>query len=368
MNDRQLHDEIERYLNGEMSREERLAFDVLRKDNAEVGRQVNEHRQFVGLLKQYNERRELEQRLNAIHQEIDVHALKEELTDRPSWVVQLWRNHHSKISVAASIAIFAMLGTLFFTGYFAGHDSNYTQLRMQLENYKRSTDKLNRSTNALLHDIKAGKRVIEPAKFGGTGFAVSANGYVVTNYHVVNGADSVYVQDAAGESFHARVVYTEPQYDVALLRIDDSTFKSQSALPYTLKRTQSDLGEDVYTIGYPRNDVVYGKGYLSSSTGFHDDTTAYQVSIPVNPGNSGAPLLDNKGNIIGIISGKQSLMEGAAFAVKSEYLLKAIKNMPVDSANKKIVLNSKNTLASLTRAQQIKKVQNYVYQIKVYSH
>ncbi|WCT10814.1 S1 family peptidase [Mucilaginibacter jinjuensis] len=368
MNDRQLHDEIERYLNGEMSRDERSAFDVLRKNDAHVERKVNEHRQFVGLLKQYNERRELEQRLNAIHQEIDVHALKEELTIQPSWVVQLWRNHHSKISVAASIAIFAMLATLFFTGYFAGHDSNYTQLRMQLENYKRSTDKLNKSTNALLHDIKTGKRVIEPAKFGGTGFALSSNGYVVTNYHVVNGADSVYVQNATGDSYHARVVYSEPQYDVAILRIDDSTFKSQAPLPYTLKRVQSDLGEDVYTIGYPRNDVVYGKGYLSSATGFHDDTTAYQVSIPVNPGNSGAPLLDNKGNIIGIISGKQSLMEGAAFAVKSEYLLKAIKNMPTDSVNKKIAFNSKNTLASLSRAQQIKKVQSYVYQIKVYSH
>lgn len=367
MNDRQLHDEIERYLTGEMSREERTAFDLLRKDNADVERQVNEHRQFVGMLKQYNERRELEQRLNAIHNEIDVHSLKEELTINPSWIVQLWRNHHSKISVAASIAIFAMLATLFFTGYFAAHDSNYTQLRMQLESYKRSTDNLNKSTNALIHDIKTGKRVIEPAKFGGTGFAITANGYVVTNYHVVKDADSVYVQNEAGDSYHARIVYTEPGYDVALLRIDDSTFKAQTPLPYTLKRIQSDLGEDVYTIGYPRNDVVYGKGYLSSATGFHDDTTAYQVSIPVNPGNSGAPLLDNKGNIIGIISGKQSLMEGAAFAVKSEYLLKAIKNMPADSANKKIVLNNKNTLASLSRAQQIKKVQNYVYQIKVYS-
>ncbi|NCD68962.1 trypsin-like peptidase domain-containing protein [Mucilaginibacter agri] len=367
MNDRQLHDEIERYLSGEMSREERAAFDALRKDNADIERQVNEHRQFIGMLKQFNERRELEQRLNAIHNEIDVHSLKEELTVHPSWIVQLWRNHHSKISVAASIAIFAMLATLFFTGYFKGHDSNYTQLRMQMESYKRSTEKLNNSTNALIHDIKASKRIIEPAKFGGTGFALTANGYIVTNYHVVKDADSVYVQNETGDSYHARIVYTEPGYDVALLRIDDSTFKAQNPLPYTLKRAQSDLGEDVYTIGYPRNDVVYGKGYLSSATGFHDDTTAYQVSIPVNPGNSGGPLLDNKGNIIGIISGKQSLMEGAAFAVKSEYLLKAIKNMPSDSVNKKIVLNSKNTLASLSRAQQIKKVQNYVYQIKVYS-
>lgn len=368
MNDRQLHDEIERYLNGEMSRDERSAFDMLRKNDADVERQVNEHRQFVGLLKQYNERRELEQRLNAIHQEIDVHALKDELTIQPSWVVQLWRNHHSKISVAASIAIFAMLATLFFTGYFAGHDSNYTQLRMQLESYKRSTEKLNKSTDALIHDIKSGHKIIDPARFGGTGFAVSTNGYVVTNYHVVKDADSVYVQNAAGENYHARIIYSEPQYDVALLRIDDSTFKSLSPLPYAIERVSSDLGEDVYTLGYPRSNAVYDKGYLSSSTGYKDDSTSYQVSIPVNPGNSGGPLLDNKGNIIGIISGKDSHMDGSSFAVKSEYLVKAIKNMPADSVNKKPMLNSKNTLASLSRKQQIKKLQNYVYQIKVYSH
>lgn len=366
MNDRHLQDDIERYLKGEMSREERLSFDALRKENKDVDRQVNEHRQFIGMLKQYNLRRELESRLNAIHQEIDVHSLKEEVTIRPLWVVQLWRNHHSKISVAASIAIFAMLATLFFTGYFADHNSNYTQLKMQVESYKRSTDKLNNSTNALLHDIKSGKRVIEPAKFGGTGFAISANGYLVTNYHVINGADSIYVQNDAGDAFHAKVVYTEPHYDVAVLKIDDSTFKSLNPLPYSFKKAKSDLGEDVFTVGYPRNNAVYDKGYLSSSTGFHDDTTSYQVSIPVNPGNSGGPLLDTHGNVIGIISGKQTLVEGAAFAIKSEYLLKAIQNIPADSLNQKISIANKSSLASLSRTQQVKKLRSYVYQVKVY--
>ncbi|MCJ8208884.1 serine protease [Mucilaginibacter sp. RS28] len=366
MNDRDLQDEIERYLNGEMSAQERAAFDILRNQDSELDRKVNEHRQFIGLLKQFSERRDLEQRLNAIHADIDVHALKEELTERPSWVVQLWRNHHSKISVAASIAIFAMLTTLFFTGYFNDHSSNLTQLRMQIKQQEQRTAQLDHKTNALINDIKKGKKVMEPAKFGGTGFIISPNGYLVTNYHVINGADSVYVQNAAGEAYHAKVVYTEPQYDVALLKIDDTTFRNFTALPYSIKKAESDLGEDVFTIGYPRNDAVYGKGYLSSSTGFHDDTTAYQVSIPVNPGNSGGPLLDARGNVIGIISGKQSLMEGAAFAIKSQYLLKAIKNMPPDSISKKINLTNKNTLASLNRTQQIKRIKNYVYQVKVY--
>ncbi|WDF56993.1 S1 family peptidase [Mucilaginibacter sp. KACC 22063] len=366
MKDRHLHEDIERYLKGEMSREERISFDALRKENKAIDREVNEHRQFVGMLKQYNERRELEQRLNAIHQEIDVQALKEEVTVHPNFIVKLWRNHHSKISVAASIAIFAMLGTLFFTGYFRGNNSNYTQLRAELNNVKQRTDRLSHATTSLKNDLEKGRRVTDPAKFGGTSFMISPNGYLVTASHVVNGADSVYVQNDAGEAYHARVIYTDPRYDVALLKIDDTTFKAAAALPYSIKKADSELGEDVLTLGYPGNSLVIGSGYVSSANGFRDDTTAYQVSIPVNPGNSGAPLLDNKGNVIGFISGKERQVEGAAFAIKSQYLLKAIHSIPADSVAKKININSKNTLASLSRKDKIKKMKNYVYQVKVY--
>src|ERR1700755_266625 len=116
MRDEQLLEVIERYLNGDMNADERKAFEQLRIENAEVDGRVIEHQQFTGMLEQYGERVELEKRLNAIHHEIDVHAIEEEVTIRPSWIVELWRHHHSKISVAASIAIFAVLGTLFFTG------------------------------------------------------------------------------------------------------------------------------------------------------------------------------------------------------------------------------------------------------------
>src|ERR1700680_1117190 len=107
MSDNYLLEVIERYLNGEMSKDEYARFEVLRNENPEVNSLFNEHKQFTGLLKQYGERLELEKRLDAIHSEIDVCTLKEELMIHPSWIVQLWRTHHSKISVAASIAIFA---------------------------------------------------------------------------------------------------------------------------------------------------------------------------------------------------------------------------------------------------------------------
>lgn len=368
MSDNQLTELIERYLNDEMSHDERIEFELLRKNDAAVDSRVTEHKQFIGLLKQYGERLELQKRLDAIHDEIDVHALKEEVTIHPAWIVQLWRHHHSKISVAASIAIFAILSTLFFTGKLNSHDSRFVELRDEVNRIKVSNDQLKKTVNTSLINAKVTRpKPSNPGNFRGTGFALSSNGYIVTNYHVIKDADSVYVQNAMGESFHSKVIYTEPQNDIAILEINDSTFKNLGAVPYNFKKSSTDLGENVFTFGYPGGEVVFGPGALTSATGYQGDTTEYQVSIPVNPGNSGGPLLDDKGNVIGIINGKQTQVAGAAFAVKSSYLLKAIQNIPSDSLTKSLTLNSKNTLAGLSRPQQLKKLKNYVFMVKVYN-
>lgn len=362
MRDEQLIEAIERYLNGEMSADERNAFEQLRRENAELDTRVIEHQQFTGLLKQYGERVALEKRLNAIHEEIDVHAIAEEVTIHPSWIVQLWRDHHSKISVAASIAIFAVLATLFFTGYLNNNNS-YTELSREVGRLNRSTTDMKKDINA----IKKGNRVIAaPDKSRGTGFAITSNGLIATSFHVVNGADSIYVQDVAGRSFKVKVVYNDPQSDVSILKVIDTTFKNLGQIPYTFKRSESDLAENVFTFGYPQDSPVYGDGRLTSANGLNGDTLDYEISVPINPGNSGGPLLDSKGNVIGIVRAKETRLEGMHFALKSSYLLNAIKSIPEDSLTKVPVLNTENTLAKLTRQQQVKKIKPYVFMVKVY--
>lgn len=357
---------IERYLNGDMTAAERAEFEVLRKRDANVDSKVVEHKLFVGLIKQYGERIELEKRLDAIHNEIDVHALKEELMIHPNWIVSMWRHHHSKISVAASIAIFAILSTLFFTGKLNNHQSNYEKLSEEIGRIKKSQATLEGRTSGLLKDMKGRKTNASPGKYRGTGFALSSNGYIATDFHVIDGADSVYVQNSSGESFHAKVIYTEPQYDIAILQINDPAFKELGNVPYNFKKSLSDLGEEVYTFGYPSGEENCAPGYLTARNGHSGDSTEYQVSIPVNPGNSGGPLLDNKGNLIGIISGRQPDVAGAGFAKKSAFLLNAIQNIPSDSLSKDLTLSTKNTLAGLSRPQQVKKLKNYVFMVKAY--
>lgn len=364
MNEDQLINEIERYLNGEMTKEERARFETLRGENAEVSSKFAEHKQFMNLIKQYGERLELERRLDAIHSELDVEALEDEVKIHPSWIVNLWRNHHSKISVAASIAIFAVLCTLFFTGYLNNREMDYVELKGKIINLEHSTHRL----SSQLNHLNGGRMVnVNMGSFRGTGFAISSNGCIITDYHVIKDADSVYVQNIQGKSYKVKILYSEPSADIAVLEIADSSFKSLGPLPYDFKKSESPIGEGVFTIGYPRDAMVLGPGYLTANTGYKDDSTSYQVSIPANPGNSGGPLLDSKGNVIGIISGKETNIEDAAFALKSSYIIKAMQDIPVDSLKKKdISFNSKNTLANLNRVQQIKKLQNYVFMVRVY--
>ena len=360
MNDGKLLEEIERYLNGEMTATERKQFETLSNSDAAIAAKIAEHKEFVKTLKMYSDRLALENRLNAIHDEIDVHTLTEELMVHPSWVVRLWRNHHSKISVAASIAIFAVLCTLFVTGGFNDQEAKYVQLSRKVGNLENSTRQLKQKVAQT-----AGRTAsYSMDKLRGTGFAITSNGLIATAYHVIRGNDSVYVQNTAGRLFKAKVVYTEPESDIAILKIADTAFKNLAAIPYTFKRSESDLAESVYTYGYSQDAGVYGEGKLTSANGLNDDSLDYQISVLVNPGDSGAPLLDARGNIIGIINGKETHLEGMNFAIKSSYLLDAIDSL--NKSDNKVYLNTKNTLSTLNTVQQLKKVRNYVFMVKVY--
>ncbi len=361
----------DRYLNGELTPAERLEFEKLRLENAEVNSRIDEHIKFTSLLKGYGEQQALKHQLQTMHHQLDVDQMAQDAVEKPVWIVQLWRNHHSKISVAASVAVFVIFSTLFFSGYFAGKSENgYVELKNEIERTKQTTKNQETRIDNIKKDIIAARpRVMGPGRFSGTGFALSANGYLVTNYHVVNGGDSVYVQNAAGESYHTKLVYTDAKYDVAILKIDDPAFKALAPLPYNFKRSKTDLGENVFTAGYPGDSLVCGRGYLASAAGLRGDTLMYEISAPVNHGNSGGPLWDGTGNIIGIIRGRGAELEGAAFAVKSKYLLKAIESIPADSLNStKLAVNTtRSTMNGLTWPQQIKKMRNYVFMVKVYN-
>jgi S1-C subfamily serine protease len=151
----------------------------------------------------------------------------------------------------------------------------------------------------------------------GTGFFVTESGYLVTAAHVV-GSERAHVAIRLGDGTEkaASIVRLNPADDVAILKVEGHF----SALPLLSGDASAELrlGASVFTIGFP-NPEVQGllpkltSGQVSAIAGMHDDSRHYQVSIPVQPGNSGGPLIDATGSVAGVVSAK--LNDIAALAV-----------------------------------------------------
>jgi len=355
---------IDDYLQGRLSEEEVIALEQLRLNDPSVDHKIVTHKAFLDSLNQYGNVLSLKQQMEKAHQQIDVAALSEELRPHPSIVIKLWRRNKSAFAIAAAFLLLT-ISSIYSIQHSSSQNGTYEVMRREITNIKNNQNRLVRTINS--STSKTEKGPVKNAKFGGTGFALTANGYLCTNFHVIRDADSVYVQNNKGESFKAKVVYRDLQYDIAILKITDEAFEPLSNLPYKLKKNSIGMGENVYTLGYPKDDVVLGDGYISSKTGHAGDTTQYQVAIPINPGNSGGPLLDNYGNVIGVITAKENQVDGATFAIKSRYIQEALNAIPQDSLGKKVVFSKKNPLQGLSRTKQIDKIQNYVYMIKVYN-
>lgn len=360
----QLFNDIERYLQGEMSPREKADFETLRNSNPEVDQQVVAHQHLLRQMEAYGKRLDFQKKMQRIHEKMDLTKVKNEAAataDSGARILLLRRRTIKSIAAAACIALVTSLSTIAVL-----QNAARKKTTAQYEDVRRTLNNIQRSQNALIKDINnKSKAPANPGTYGGTGFAITSNGYIVTNYHVIAGADSLYIQNTKGEAYKAISVFEDVSSDLAVLKVTDSAFKAQP-LPYTLKPQSVRLGEEVFTMGFPRDEVVYGKGYISAQTGFNGDTAAYQVSIPVNPGNSGAPLLDNKGNVIGIVTGKQTTSDGIAFAVKSAHLKRLLEEMPKDKLSKKD-WSRKSHLDNLNRVDQIKKLEEFVYMVKVYN-
>ena len=174
---------------------------------------------------------------------------------------------------------------------------------------------------------------------------------------------TIYVGNSKGEIFTARSIYTDNNTDLAILRINDTAYKTVYNLPYSINKNNSNLGEQIFTLGYPRSEIVYGEGYVSAKSGNDGDSTAYQVSVSVNPGNSGGPVLNKYGQIIGIITSKNLTADGVVFAAKSKNIFKLLEAAHNAGDTAIIKLPTNTTLKGLSREQQVKKMEEFVFMV-----
>ena len=139
----------------------------------------------------------------------------------------------------------------------------------------------------------------------GAGIVVSADGLVLTNHHVAQDCDSIAVLDAGRERARATVLGTDIGNDLALLRAE-RTFPATA----TFRRAAPlQAGESVTVVGYPLANILgfepnVAFGYVSATGGLRGDSTRFQISAPIHKGNSGGPILDQGGRVIGIVTSK----------------------------------------------------------------
>jgi S1-C subfamily serine protease len=128
------------------------------------------------------------------------------------------------------------------------------------------------------------------------------------------------------------------------------------------------LGEPIFTLGYPRDEIVYNQGYMSAKTGFNGDTMSCQIAVSANPGNSGGPVFNKNGEVIGILSTAQSKAEGVVFAIKAKNIFQAIDDMKKeDTGYHRVKAPTVSNVKSMDRVQQVKQIQDCVFMVKSFT-
>jgi len=194
----------------------------------------------------------------------------------------------------------------------------------------------------------------------GTGFFIK-NDLVATNSHVIHGAKKITVT-YGDKKVSATVLSEDPDNDVAILKV---TGLEQVITPLPLGDPRTvELGETVYTVGFPLPDMMgfspkAGDGIINSLTGFGDDLRSFQISIPIQPGNSGGPLINGYGQVIGITRASLdpaytlkyagTIPQNVNYAVKISYLLIA-SPVNLSYSQDKVALATQEIIQRATKA------------------
>ena len=197
----------------------------------------------------------------------------------------------------------------------------------------KSVEKHKSNSNA-----KASKNKTPPAFISqGSCFFISDTGNIVTNYHVIKGSEHIKILDHFGNEFNAKIKHLDPSNDLAILKVETKKHKYLTLSPLGTART----GLEVFSVGYPvksilGDNVKYTQGVISSTTGIRNMANMFQMTVPIQPGNSGGPIINMAGEVVGVATSTATVSEflkqtgtlpqNVNWAIKSDYILLLVEN------------------------------------------
>jgi serine protease Do len=338
----------DKYFNGNLSQTEKELFILLVNSNEKYKQQFEQYKSLNDTFSHIALKKDISEILFGNKKSVDLKPRKQ--------YVQF--ANYKTYAAAAVISLLVVMGTLLTTGYFKMNQekvNSYTLLKNSLINIsKRQVDLINSMAPERKQENYA----------SGTCFPVGLNGYFITSLHLVKSSENAFLSRTGDTTkFSASVILKDSIHDIAILKISDTTFVGFKSLPFTFYNKEINIGEYVYTLGYSKNDIVFNDGSISSNTGYQEDTTAYQLSIPANPGNSGGPIVNSNGEIIGILLAKNPNVDNATFALKSIYINNLVQELYNDTLYD-VVVPKKASIRIIDKG--IKQIQPYIYKVEVY--
>lgn len=370
MDDNLLIQSIERYLANEMQPAEKAYFEELRQNTPEIDQMVVEHSMFLHQMDNFSSRINFKHSLNDVHAKLlSIGDINEGASSTlKGKVISIFNKYKKVTAIAAAVGGgIALLISMLVSSY-----NNNSPVLEQLGKKQIQQDQQIAIINQELNKTKTQSKIQGTVEMlnGGSSFLIDGKGYLLTNAHVLTGATNASVYDENGKEYNAVIAYKDEIKDLAILKIEDEDFEPVKTLPYGIKKTNVDLGEEIYTIGFPnfpRTEVVFNVGYLSSAKGYNGDTATCQIQMNANHGNSGGPVFNKRGEVIGVLSTKLAKADGVSFAIKSKGIYQLVENLKAnDTAFNSLKISTSTTLNGEDRVNQVKQIEKFVYMVRAY--
>ena len=183
----------------------------------------------------------------------------------------------------------------------------------ELENQLLSMDVRSADFSNVISDVIQSVVSIRTSSGGGSGVFVDSRGYLITNHHVVSGQSDVQVVTYKRGTFAGKVVGSDPTHDIAVVKVDADVPSTKFGDSGNIE-----VGHKVVALGSPGGlDFTASEGIISARRQDSRGVEYFQMDVPVNPGNSGGPIISNRGRIVGVTQSKISELEGVGFAITS---------------------------------------------------